>query len=165
MGIEIEGEKELKRSTIIKKDLLHYLADATFGSPKYQGFMDCMHQDELYDTREDLLNSLGNETDPFSKEVKLSTLRMNEQRMVKLEHTIEQKSMTLPGYFDAYYTVWGAFDNLGSVLHKEAEQLYPNNFKEIEIYVTREWSDIWDETREALQNRDQSQNHPFQENS
>jgi hypothetical protein len=158
MGIEREGGKELKKSTIIKKDLLHYLADATFGSPKYQGFMDCMHQDELNDTREDLINSLGEETNALSKEVKLSTLRMNEQRMVLLEHTIEQKCMTLPGYFDAYYTVWGAFDNLGLVLHKEAEQIYPNNVKEIKIYVTREWSEIWDEAREALQNRDQTQN-------
>jgi hypothetical protein len=161
MGIEREGGEPLKESMVIKEDLLKFLEDATFGSAKYQGIMDCMHQNELNDTREDIINSLGGETDTVSKEVKESALRMNEQRMALLEHTIEQKCMTLPGFFDAYYTVEGTFDNLGMVLHKEARQIYPNNEKAVDIYVTREWSEIWDEARETLQNRDQTKKPPF----
>ena len=158
MGLEREGTKPLKESLMRKNELLYYLADAKFGSAKYQGFMDCMYQDELNDTREDLLNSMGGESDPIAKERTESSLRMNEQRMSLLEHSIEQKTMTLPGYFEAYYTVWGTFNELGSVLHNEAREIYPNDEKDVDIYVTREWRTIWDDVREELQSRDQTPN-------
>ena len=164
MSTERKGENIPEGSEGLKKDLKDFLGDATFGSAKYQGFMDCLNESELNDRKVDLIKGLRGESVSADRKYLKSELRIVEKRIALIEHEIEQKCQKLSGYFESYYTVWGIFDELGSVLHKEAREIYPGNEEEVDIYVTREWATIWDEARENLQERNQNQKPHFNNN-
>jgi hypothetical protein len=56
MGKERKWERQKQGTEILKDELLNYLEDASFGSAKYEGFMDSMIKDILLGLQEDLLN-------------------------------------------------------------------------------------------------------------
>jgi hypothetical protein len=84
-----------------------------------------------------------------------------EQRLALIDHEIEQKYMTLSGYFEAYSNVMETFDYLGDILEKEARQVYPENEEDVVVYVKKECAEIWAEVTKTLQNRDQTKKPPF----
>jgi hypothetical protein len=75
MGIKKENRKQLKESTIIKKDLLNYLADAKFGSAKHHAFLDCMNQCHMQEQREELLAKLVEDPEGYVKKTPKKRLK------------------------------------------------------------------------------------------
>jgi len=134
MTVETNTESQA-RSEKIKMGLKEFLKDAAFGDAKYQAFFDCGLQDELED---DLSTRLGFIKDNPSPIIG-SALRILESRKALIDHEIEQKKIMLPGYEDAYWTVYGAVEKLYSALHDEGEDKYPNNPAAADLYVYEEW--------------------------
>ena len=67
-----------------------------------------------------------------------------------MEHSIEQKRMSKPGYEDAYLQIWGTCEELGLVLCEEGEEKYPGDSKEKENYMNEKWDQIMIDLRLEL---------------
>jgi len=119
------------RSENIKMGLKEFLKDASFGDPKYQAFHDWCLQDGLEGELNLDISLLQSDPSP-SRE---SSLRITELRKALLDHEIDQKKGSLPGYEHAYWTFVGTFENLYSALSDEGKKLYPDDPSAISQYA------------------------------
>ena len=121
----------------IKNDLLDFLRGSPVDSAKYHAFMDYQNENDLNEGLGDLIAKVNNEPDDLIWHIENSQIRIYEHRIAYLEHSIEQKRMSKPGYEDAYLQIWGTCEELGLVLCEEGEEKYPGDSKEKENYYIR----------------------------
>src|SRR4030043_1197800 len=128
MGIE-KGEGESKLSASEKAALAlenHLKKDIPFGGAKYQAFFDYYDQfcagRKLDSLREEIKRELKTEDvlDTSSK------LRVAENTFSLIETQIEQKSMRIPGYYDALVEITGLTAELNGTLREEYKSKHPN---------------------------------------
>ncbi len=153
MTLERKGFEPIKKTDKIKNDLENFLKYATVGSAKFQGFMDYLNQEKLEEERDNLIHFPLLENTDSERRHRESRLRTVEEKIALSEHTIDQKCMQMPGYYQAYYTIWGAFDELGYRLYEEGRDLYPGDEDEVERFVVNQWDDTLEKTRVDLSER------------
>jgi hypothetical protein len=128
---EAPNSESQAKSENIKMELRELLKDASFGDPKYQAFHDWCLRDGLEGERN--LDISLSQSDPSpSRE---SSLRITELRKALLDHEIDQKKGSLPGYEHAYWTFVGSFENLYSALSDEGRKLYPDDPSAVSQYA------------------------------
>ncbi len=98
--LEIEQGERNPTSSEIKQELLGYLKDAEFGTPKFLALADWLNlqksEDWLHQCREEIASQKS--LDVFRE----SQMRVEEYKVALLELKIQDRRSTLPGYAAAY---------------------------------------------------------------
>lgn len=131
---EHEPTDKRPESEVMLAEILQYLKDADFGSPKWRAFYDVYDSYKLEKEQFRLIRELTSEDsqahkDPMEKGVKESKLRIVEQEIALLNRQMQTNTVTIPGYEDEYWKVDGRFGDLGFQYVQEGEMVYPNNPK------------------------------------
>lgn len=135
-----EGQK-MSESEQLAQELMDYFKECKFGDVKYQAYWDLKNIEELgYDAYD--LAKKGNKRDSIEE----SKLRYLENRKALLDQSIEQKKITVPGYWSAYIGIWGRFEDYGVTLNRESEKL------NISEDARRDWfKDRYDDTEDKIE--------------
>jgi hypothetical protein len=134
----------------IKKDLLDYLRGSVVNTAKYQAFLDYKSETELNSTLGGLIERINRRPFDLQWYEDDSQLRITENRIARLEDSIEQKKMTIPDYEEAYTTIWCNFDELEKVLCEEGKRKYPESDEEIDVYIEKVWGEVMDDVKLEL---------------
>ena len=103
-------------------ELKDFLKDAEVGDPKFQAFFDLVREYKLSNEHiERYDNSKKNPNSHWE-----SLLRENEIEASLLEHAIEQKKVTIPGYNRAYTELTDLYEDFSMRISEEAVDKDPN---------------------------------------
>jgi hypothetical protein len=141
--IEQEGEKS-QSAEELKRELLQYLKDTDFGTPKFSALADWLNLDKhelrLHELREEISLSIGS---PQSNRFRESQLRVEELHFAILEHKIENNRSTIQGYAAVYSHINGAVDDFVTVLSSEQDKNSIENYYRDGLSALR--GDLWEE--------------------
>jgi hypothetical protein len=144
MGVEHEKGEKQPTSDEMKQELLAYLKDADFGTPKFLALGDLLY---LQRYEESLLQSLNFVTAPRIEQPRessdISRLRILEMKIALLEHKIDNCQLTIPGYGKAYSHIDIAVEDFsGTLLGEEDKDPVKGRFN---TGMREMWDDLWEE--------------------
>jgi len=154
--VEREENGDFTRSEQIRQELLDYLKDVDFGTPKYQACCDYLDYEYQMNSwrREVKVAADSSGSDPEERLFYESQMRIREIHIALLEREIEKNRTRILGYSDAYAHIWLTFDDLGDIVYEETKAIYPNEENEVNIHAFRKWGEILDDFKTRLIERE-----------
>lgn len=136
------GDKNLKSADGLQQELLDFLKDADFGTPKYRALGDYLNLQDL----EELLNksreSLVSEEDPKKKLYLESRMRIEEIQIALFENQIAINKSTLKGYGPAYVHIAATSQDISMQLNIEGKN---SDERDLEKRQHTMELDLWEE--------------------
>jgi len=126
-GIDSESQRYVQ-------ELKDYLKDKDVGTVKFQAFSDFYNLQSLGRSRDKATEQKTENTDVERAIRHESSLRITEFRIALLEHEMEQKKMSIPGYGTALYKIFDLHETIADGVFQTAADEYPGDEKSIENY-------------------------------
>jgi len=143
--VEQEGGEKHQTSGEIKHELMAYLEDAEFGTPKYLALADFLNLRRLEEDKVRDIDKLAKQV-PSDRDrlfVK-SNLRIEESQIALLSHKIENNRANIPGYGSAYTNIKIEAEDFTSSLLSEEEKR-PDHNRYYKDGVDKFYEDLWEE--------------------
>ena len=161
MGIE---EREIKHklsdSERIQQNIKDYLKKSPLGSARFQAFFDFFGRKNSERILEETRNSLNNAVGQEYINKWASNLRMIENRKCLIDMQIEQKYISMPGYYNAYNDFDRFFGELKFYWERELKKKYPV-LEGRNVVIQERETDFLSDLRADLLNRTSKENSDF----
>jgi hypothetical protein len=144
------GKSKLSASEKIQLQLSEYLKDASVGDAKYQAFSDLYYKNVLIDDLEKTVKQI--KENPYQM-VESRTIQTSGMLFVLLDHEIDQKKTSIPGYYEAYLDLHNGFEKLHDSLFQEMRKNPANDRSTIDVIVRSDLSNFMREIRNHLIDR------------
>lgn len=128
--VEVDNGESHQTSGELKQELLDYLKDADFGTPKFLALGDFLNLQRLEEGRSGGIDRAEKQTtDIHSKLFVESNMRIEEMQIALLKHKIENNRSAIQGYGPVYTHLDGSTDD---ILIRLLNDLWEEYFKRSE---------------------------------
>ena len=127
-----------------------FASKCEFGSPEFQALSDFYNLGNLAEeTRSEESSQFigGGNLTHLPNETRRSLIL---HRIVLLEHTIDQKKASIPGYAKTYNDLTISFQELRDAAGKHAEAKYPNDPEQQTSYVHKTYAEMLDSISDGI---------------
>lgn len=133
-----------------KRHIIEFASKCEFGTPEFQALSDFYQLADLCeDTKSEELSqfAIGGHLTHLPHEKRLEVIM---QRIVMLEHTIDQKKSNIPGYANAFSELSISFHELENATSDAAEINFTNDPAQQTAYVNRIYLEVLESIAEDI---------------
>ena len=153
MTIE-EGKNGTETAEQQGQRILEFVQGAEFGTTQYEAASDFFDLKDLEQSlKQEVKNARSKKDDPEGNQYWGSRARISEQKIVLLEHQIDQNSSRVTGYQSAYVHLGIALEELFSIAHREAEGKFPENTEQQNFYVENLYDTVFNKAQDSVNSK------------